>query len=109
VRLALLVTIAVAACGGEELSCPNDLPACPSPAPSYSADVAPLVQRRCAPCHFPGGTAAEHNLATYDRVFAQRGIVLNQIYTCRMPPDAPLVGEERTLFLEWLECDAPNN
>lgn len=93
--------------------CPSDLPAaCPTPTPSWAADVAPIVTSRCYPCHAPGGiAAAKHELSSYDRVFAQRSAVLNQVYACAMPPkDAPaLTPVERQKLLGWLVCKAPNN
>ncbi len=93
--------------------CPSDLPAaCPSPPPSYASDVAPIIAARCYPCHAPGGVAAsKHELSSYDRVFAQRSAVLNQVYACAMPPKdaAPPAASERQKLLGWLVCKAPNN
>ncbi len=124
-RAALVAAVVASGCGGGDpagpadagardaaLTCPNDLPAaCPAPAPSYANDVAPLIQRRCTPCHFPGGVAAMgmHDLSTYARVFAQKREVLTQVYACKMPPadaGAPTPDERRTM-LGWLVCGAP--
>lgn len=92
-------------------SCPNDLPAdCPTPAPTYADDAAPIIEARCFECHGPGGVAQpRRDFTTYDGVFAQRGPMLNQVYACRMPPEGamPLLPDERTVLLQWLVCGAP--
>ncbi len=92
-------------------ACPNDLPAdCPSPAPTYTDDVAAIIEARCWECHGPGGAEqARHDFSTYDSVYAQRGSMLTQVYSCRMPPAeaAPLASDERAALLSWLVCGAP--
>jgi hypothetical protein len=94
-------------------ACPNDLPdECPAPAPSYDAAVAPILARRCAPCHFPGGVEVQaHDFSTYEQVHAQAGTILGQIHACLMPPaDAGQPTAEERLTLEgWLVCGAPRN
>ncbi len=96
-----------------ESGCPRDLPAsCPPAVPSYQADVASIIQRRCLSCHGNGGVAAgKFNFTTYGQVFAARSTVLNQVYGCVMPPlDAgQLTPDERATLLAWLVCHAPNN
>jgi hypothetical protein len=94
------------------LDCPNDLPqACPTPAPSYVSEVQPLIANRCVPCHSPGGLASDRPLDDYTNVYKRRGTVLNEVYTCLMPPaDAGQLSDaERKQLLSWLVCDAPNN
>ncbi len=98
----------LAACGGG--SCPNDLPAaCPTPSPSWSADVQPIVASRCTRCHTQGGAAGTVPLVTYDDVHVRRSAVLNQVYSCRMPQDGLLGADERAKLLGWLVCGAPDN
>src|SRR5262245_58419460 len=60
--MALLAWVALAGCssppeqttidaGGD---CPNDLPStCPTPVPSYAADIAPILAAKCEGCHAP--------------------------------------------------------
>src|SRR5437016_5335100 len=102
----------LAACGGQDPSCPNDLPSsCPSPTPSYRNEVAPIIAGRCLSCHAPGGQEAARPLTTYSQVFSNRGPILTQIFACRMPPagSAAPSPQERTLLLGWLVCGAPDN
>jgi len=111
VRALLLGTLLLAGCGGS-LDCPNDLPAtCPTPAPSYVNDVAPLISAHCLKCHAPGGQEASKDFTNYPNVFSQRSAILNQFYSCRMPPEGEPrpTAQERALLLGWLVCGAPNN
>ncbi len=112
-RTVLVALVLLAGCGGPPaLSCPNDLPnGCPSPAPSYRNQVAAVIANRCLSCHGPGGQEAALPFTTYQAVFASRSTILNQVYHCVMPPagnPAP-DAQERTLFLGWLVCGAPDN
>jgi hypothetical protein len=93
------------------MDCPNDLPAaCPSPQPSYSSQVAPVIQNYCLKCHSGAGPGIG-DFRTYPSVFANRQAILTQFYSCRMPPQGePQPGsQERALLLGWLVCGAPNN
>jgi hypothetical protein len=106
-----LALVAVVGCFGQSPDCPTDLPqSCPaSGAPSYQSDVAPILAARCVSCHSAGGIEANAPLDTYAAVYARRGPVLDQVYACKMPQDAPLSPADRQTLLTWLVCDAPNN
>jgi len=105
------------------IPCPNDIPAaCPAQVPSYATDIAPLLQERCAPCHFSGGAAGPTwDLSTYSRVFMVRSAIFTQVSECLMPPvggvadagveaGAPGLSEsQRVTLFSWLKCNAPNN
>jgi hypothetical protein len=98
---------------GEGL-CPNDLPdgdACASAVPSYGREVAPIIEQRCATCHYPGNTLSGNVFADYEDVYALRRTALTRIYGCVMPPEAApaLTPEERRILLHWLTCGAPDN
>jgi uncharacterized membrane protein len=96
-----------AACDSPGTSCPNDLPSsCSSSPPSY-AQVAPIFAANCSSCHSTGGSAPDRLFDTYDQIAAQQSAVLNQIYSCKMPPAgyAPLSDAERQLVLGWLVCN----
>jgi len=92
--------------------CPNDLPdSCPTPAPSWDGGVSEVVATVCATCHKAGGEAADKQFNSYDDVYARRGVILSQIYSCFMPPpdSVTLTPAERQMLLGWLVCGAPNN
>ena len=111
-RAALVCAVVLAGCGSSGPPCANDLPAtCPSPQPSYATDVAPIIQAHCLKCHAPGGQEASKDFTTYQHVFDQRLAILNQFYSCRMPPDGEPrpTSQERALLLGWLVCGSPNN
>jgi hypothetical protein len=96
---------------GADAACTRTLPACSPTPPSYQQSVAPLIQRLCVPCHFPGNTLSSLDFSDYAGVHANYGAMLNQLYACNMPPsDAgqPSV-DERELLLTWLVCRAPDN
>jgi hypothetical protein len=79
--------------------------------PSYQTDVKPIITNHCLKCHEPGGQEASKVFTTYQDVFSQRGPILTQFYSCRMPPDPEPrpTAQERALLLEWLKCGSPNN
>jgi hypothetical protein len=93
--------------------CPNDLPgACPSPQPSYTNEVSAIIETKCNGCHADGGVGqSTEDFSTYDRIHGRRGPILNQVFSCQMPPpDAgQLTPAERAALLGWLVCEAPNN
>ncbi len=93
--------------------CANDLPArCPVVAPSYASSVSGIVAQACGQgCHQPGGVAANRRLDTYADLYRQRSAVLNQAYSCTMPPvgSPQLSAEERRELFGWLVCGAPDN
>ncbi len=110
-RALLLGCMLLAACGGSGADCPNDLPAsCPSPIPSYSTQVAPIIQAHCLKCHSGAGPGIG-DFRTYPGVFNSRGQILTNFYSCKMPPqgEPPPTSQERALLLGWLVCQAPDN
>jgi hypothetical protein len=91
--------------------CDRQLPTCPPAPPSYQRDVAPIIVRECAACHYPGSTIARGVYSTYGQLQAGRGSVLNEVFACKMPvaPVPPLSPDDRTTLLTWIECGGPNN
>jgi hypothetical protein len=93
-----------------------------STAPTYSADVAPIIMDRCAPCHFAGGIAdAIVDLSTYAGVDNASTSMLNELTECAMPPihgdtqfgiaagTVPgLTEEQLTTLVQWIECGMRN-
>jgi uncharacterized membrane protein len=90
--------------------CSTNVPAsCPASMPHYNADVLPILQRDCIPCHGPGTGGKDES--TYALVSGQRSPILDQVGLCLMPlPGSPqLTDEERFLLLAWLVCGAQDN
>ena len=95
-------------------ACPSDLPsntACASELPSYERDVAPIIEQRCATCHYPGNTQSGDVFEGYDDVYSKRQTVLTRVYSCVMPPEgaASLTQGERRTLLQWFVCGAPQD
>lgn len=118
--LRALVLLVMAGCGsndpgGQAAACKPGLPTtdtCAASAPSYAADIAPLVHARCLSCHFAGNSNSSVVLETQAEIRQQTQLVETQVYRCSMPPpgDAtPLADSERMELLQWLVCGAPNN
>ena len=111
-RIALAASFALAACSGGGGTCPAEQPAsCPADVPSYTNDVAPILETSCVTCHSPTGVDPGKPLDTYAHVFDRRGEVLTQVNACRMPPEGEMApsDDERAIILTWLVCGAPDN
>ena len=95
-------------------------PAAQDPAaPTFAADVAPIVLEHCAPCHRPG-EVGPFPLLTYDDV-RRRARQIAEVTSSRfMPPwkpaagfGGPFIGSRRladrevALFRRWAEAGAP--
>jgi uncharacterized membrane protein len=113
---AALIGIALAAACAKPAACPDDLPrSCPSPAPTFSADVSPLIQKHCAGCHSADGEEPKPLLINYDSITgsmdATARMVETQLVSCAMPPSdqPPLTAEERQTILGWIICGAKND
>jgi len=93
-------------------NCPSDIPSvCPTPAPSWDGGVEALIAARCGICHKPGGLAFDKPFSNYADVYSYRGEMLDQVYSCYMPPPdgGTLAPSERQQLLGWFVCGAPNN
>jgi hypothetical protein len=91
-----------------------DASACQSPIPSYSKDVAPVLDRACnTTCHAPG--VGPWPLTDWANVADWGDIIGGDIEQCSMPPmdagagNGTLSDQERSTILNWLVCGAPNN
>jgi uncharacterized membrane protein len=108
----MLATTALAAAlgcqsGDQAPACTVAAPtACVDPAPRY-ADVAPIINQRCAsPCHWgmPGGPWP---LTDYEHVADWADPVRDEVLHCTMPPpgeQTDMTDAERTAILNWIRC-----
>jgi len=82
--------------------------ACPDPAPSY-AQVAAVIEQRCAVCHSPMWTGP-WPLDNYQHVADWQDDIRSNLVNCTMPPpdaESPLPEAESALILAWLRCGLP--
>jgi mono/diheme cytochrome c family protein len=116
--LSLVLFLSVLGCGGHDGNPPSSCsvtlpPACPDPAAptSFAHDVAPIFASVCATCHTPGKQMGTVPLDNYSQIYSRRGTILNQIFTCLMPPiDGPQATNDQLMtIVNWLMCDAPEN
>lgn len=90
----------------------------PSPAPTWAADVAPILYAQCISCHHEGGSGPFSLVhATEAQRHAER--IVRALTTGHMPPwlpssaGPPMVGERRLTdaqiekFVEWAAAGAP--
>lgn len=101
----------------EPVGCLVDLPR-HEPAPSYAADVAPLLAAKCAGCHRPAGIGP-WAMTGYDKVRGFAPMIREVLRTRRMPPwhadphygsfegDRSLTEAERRTLVRWVEVGAP--
>ena len=65
--------------------------------------VAEVLERRCAPCHFPGGEVADMlDLSAAGAASQARPWILERTSAGDMPPDAPLPAEELEILKGWV-------
>ncbi|HEY8088741.1 MAG TPA: hypothetical protein VIF09_12870 [Polyangiaceae bacterium] len=91
----------------KESSCHHASPRCAGPPPTYTADVRPILERRCFKCHAADGVAAdEHDFSRVETLRAQRSAVASEIGACAMPPSSepPVPDAEAELLLRWVAC-----
>jgi hypothetical protein len=100
------------AAGGDDgngQACSVEAPTgCPDPATRY-ADVAPLFEQHCVPCHFgtPGGPWP---LTSYKHAVDWQDIIRTAMLECTMPPadgGGVMSNEDRLAILNWIRCGYP--
>jgi hypothetical protein len=82
-------------------------PRCEGPAPTYAADVRPVLARKCFSCHSGDGPAAEdHDFSREDVLRAQRSSVVDEVSTRSMPPPTrpQLTDAEADVLLRYATC-----
>jgi hypothetical protein len=104
----MLTILLLAGCGGGNTkpSDPGNNP--PGGVPTYTADVAPIIEAGCT-CHQPGGIKySTVPLDTYARVFARRDRVKQRAgVEGSMPPTGALPQSKRQTIIAWVDGGAP--
>ena len=96
----------------------DDTDAAESNAPTYHADVKPIVDGRCVKCHTEGGIGP-FPLTSYDEVESLKGLVKNVVGQKTMPPylaadgcrkykhDSSLTDQQIETVTRWVDAGAP--
>jgi hypothetical protein len=91
----------------KESSCHHATPPCVGTTPTYTADVRPILERRCFKCHAGDGVAAdEHDFSHVETLRAQKTALANEIGACAMPPSSepPVPDADAEVLLRWVAC-----
>ena len=101
--------------GGTVVSAPEDEP---DPIPTWNDDIAPLISRRCAACHRPGGVGP-FELLTHQDVSRRARFMVAVVEAGLMPPWLPghdglslqhvrrLSFDEKKILRNWSENGMP--
>jgi len=95
--------------------CPEGgYPTCPSPPPSWKAEVQPIVDKWCGPCHLTGGSGiGKGGSYNYSTLGGFIGLVTieTDVHDCTMPlaGSPPLPTASWETLLQWPACCAPDN
>lgn len=78
---------------------------------SFSTDVFPLIQSRCAltGCHAAGSTNTGGSLTSYSEISSKASLIRNAISSGLMPVGSSLSTAEIKSILCWVDSGAPNN
>jgi mono/diheme cytochrome c family protein len=102
------------------LALPLSAPAADAPAPTFTKDVAPILQRSCQVCHRPEGIAPM-SLLTYEEARPWARSIKTNVAAGEMPPwyidrhvgikkfknDTSLSDQEITTIVAWVDGGAP--
>jgi hypothetical protein len=94
--------------------CTAEVPdACPSKPPSYTTDVIPILNAKCASggCH-DGHDGGPWPLTNHEDVDHWRAFIISDLAKCSMPPATSsmrITESEQKTLIDWLVCGAPVN
>jgi hypothetical protein len=84
-------------------------PSCPPSTPHY-ADVVPILQKSCVPCHPGPPGATQWPLTVYGDIAPWAGVIQDQVCQNAMPPldgGIAIAPSDRLTLLDWAQCGAP--
>src|SRR5450755_1744322 len=121
-RVAMWQTVATGVLGvGAFLMFPHPSIAAESTnAPTFTKDVAPILQAKCEECHHKG-TAAPISLSTYEETRKQAALIKERVASRMMPPwhldrtvgiqrfknDRSLTDEQIATIVRWVDSGTP--
>jgi hypothetical protein len=82
--------------------------ACPSHAPTFDEDIAPVLNAKCNTCHAVPD-AGLWPLTNYDDVVDWEVLLTRDVEYCTMPPSGSpqLTPSEQSIILTWVLCGMP--
>jgi len=122
--LAALAVVVLAACSGQGSATTAPSAASSRTGPvSFSRDVLPLLQGRCAGCHSDGRAQSGLSVSSYDSLMAGSGNgavivpgdvansrLVQLVQAGRMPKSGPkLTSDQIQILVDWVKAGALNN
>jgi hypothetical protein len=92
-------------------ACVSPPSVCPSNVPSYSREVAPILDAKCNNCHTLG-PGLPWPLTNYQDVRDWRTYIITDLANCTMPPPdggTVLTSAQAHTLVTWLACGTPDN
>ena len=112
-RFLFVLAVGAVACSSSHPACvPPTSEVCPSTVPSFSTEIAPILNSRCNNCHAPDIDGGPWPLDTRQNVKDWAPLLIKDLKECSMPPPGSGVAfpvEERDKLWAWLICGAPDN
>jgi hypothetical protein len=84
-------------------------PSCPASTPHY-ADVEPILEKSCVPCHPGPAGSPQWPLTVYGDIAPWAGVIQDEVCGNTMPPVDGGIGidqSDRLTILDWVQCGAP--
>lgn len=84
-------------------------PGCPASTPHY-ADVVPILQKSCIPCHPGPPGATQWPLTAYSDISPWADVIQDELCRNAMPPadgGVAINESDRLALLNWVQCGAP--
>ena len=114
--LALVIIASQVGCsknssGGYGGNTPPPTTSCAGVNPSFTADVLPLIQTKCAiaGCHAAGSTNAGGPFTTFAQISAKASDIKAQVSAGTMPKSGTISASQKTTLICWVNNGALNN
>lgn len=88
------------------------VPTCTGVAASFSANVLPLIQTKCATnsgCHAAGAVNSGGVLTTHAQISAKASAIKSSVNAGTMPKSGSLTNAEKAIISCWVDAGALNN
>jgi len=119
----ILLVIAICLVSGYAVFRSTSSEAAPNAAVSYSRDVQPLLESRCAKCHMGEHVSEGLDMKTYESLMtgsqngpvitpgdADDSLLIQKVIAGEMPKRGPkLTPVQIQLLTDWIDAGAPNN